>query len=614
MLRRAAILLTLVLVPALALAQSAPDMFKDVARDHWAYQAAESLRARGFLVGYPDEHFRGKRTLTRYEFAIALDRALQRLPGGPSRPGSAGVSLSSPRPLGEEASNLRRLTTEFRAELAAMGNDQATVMRRIDEAQKLSSEILKLSSSPSPPPGRPTGSERADSAFRLGLNTRLTDRPLAAASLPGDYGHLLAGNNSAGSTRLPGFSLAPVAGSSPGQPTLSFLDSQGRRPLFGGPGGELDFTLGSFDHNSRNLALAASGLGPYRFGDDGGLLSVDGARLRTQFGGVALEAFGGRANSLPAPENRSANSPLAGTPLEPLGARIFPFASRPTGASASGSTGQPQLTGFSAGMGLRVLDGGHIRLSSMELAAPAGSAISGVHTVGADMSLRLSNRVRLFGDWGKSIAYSSSPDSAAARLNSAFNAAVQYDAGSLNLSAGYRYVDPNYFAPGYWGRIGSWLNPTNIEGPTVRAAWDISPRFGINVGGEMLSAARDGSLQGGLSEHDTITRALVGIRWNLSQSLETTLDWEGVYWQTQGAGRAPGGASLTGQPSGANALRLHPTEHYFTLGTGYSLSRRAKLRLLYQVGYDGRGSLLGPSGTGTRNTFNVITGQVAVKF
>src|SRR5437660_9309703 len=62
-----------------AAAQNAPDMFKDVPRDHWAYQAVEPLRARGILAGYPDGYFRGQRTLTRYEFAVALDRALQRL-------------------------------------------------------------------------------------------------------------------------------------------------------------------------------------------------------------------------------------------------------------------------------------------------------------------------------------------------------------------------------------------------------------------------------------------------------------------------------------------------------------------------------------------------------
>ena len=57
---------------AAANAQTAPDMFKDLDPNHWAYAATESLRAKGIVIGYPDGYFRGKRTLTRYEFAVAI--------------------------------------------------------------------------------------------------------------------------------------------------------------------------------------------------------------------------------------------------------------------------------------------------------------------------------------------------------------------------------------------------------------------------------------------------------------------------------------------------------------------------------------------------------------
>ena len=68
---------SLVIVLAMpAFAQQA-EPFKDVPTDHWAYQAVESLREKGIVIGYPDGYFRGKRTLTRYEFAVALDRALK---------------------------------------------------------------------------------------------------------------------------------------------------------------------------------------------------------------------------------------------------------------------------------------------------------------------------------------------------------------------------------------------------------------------------------------------------------------------------------------------------------------------------------------------------------
>jgi len=62
-----------------ASAQMAPDAFKDVDKNHWAYDALETLRSKGILIGYPDGYFRGRRTLTRYEFAVALDRALKQV-------------------------------------------------------------------------------------------------------------------------------------------------------------------------------------------------------------------------------------------------------------------------------------------------------------------------------------------------------------------------------------------------------------------------------------------------------------------------------------------------------------------------------------------------------
>src|SRR5437764_10689321 len=76
--------------------------FEDVKPDHWAYQAVTDLQQKGIITGYPDHHFNGQRTLTRYEFAIALKRALDKIatiqgpkgdtgPAGPAGPaGEAG--------------------------------------------------------------------------------------------------------------------------------------------------------------------------------------------------------------------------------------------------------------------------------------------------------------------------------------------------------------------------------------------------------------------------------------------------------------------------------------------------------------------------------------------
>ena len=51
--------------------------FPDVPKDHWAYSYVKSLADRGLLEGYPDGEFKGERSMTRYEFAAIIYRALQ---------------------------------------------------------------------------------------------------------------------------------------------------------------------------------------------------------------------------------------------------------------------------------------------------------------------------------------------------------------------------------------------------------------------------------------------------------------------------------------------------------------------------------------------------------
>lgn len=81
------VLLSLSLVGAPLAGQTAPPsegtpMFADVPKDHWAYAAIEQLLRDGIMIGYfdrPANTFRGDRTLTRYEFAYALARAVTRI-------------------------------------------------------------------------------------------------------------------------------------------------------------------------------------------------------------------------------------------------------------------------------------------------------------------------------------------------------------------------------------------------------------------------------------------------------------------------------------------------------------------------------------------------------
>lgn len=111
--------------------QSAPP---DVRPDHWAYRAVSDLASAGLIKGYPpDGRFLGGRSITRYEMAALLQRIVARideLARRQSTPLPAAPDADTLRPRVEE---LRRLLTEFRAELMVIGTDVARARDAITE-------------------------------------------------------------------------------------------------------------------------------------------------------------------------------------------------------------------------------------------------------------------------------------------------------------------------------------------------------------------------------------------------------------------------------------------------------------------------------------------------
>ena len=99
--------LVLVLVLAFALPVLA-NPFVDVPLNHWAYDSVQSLAAKGVIVGYPDGTFGGVKSLTRYEFAEAVAKAL------------AFVETQGYAVAGDVAI-LEKLAIEFADELASLG-------------------------------------------------------------------------------------------------------------------------------------------------------------------------------------------------------------------------------------------------------------------------------------------------------------------------------------------------------------------------------------------------------------------------------------------------------------------------------------------------------------
>ncbi|MEA3403777.1 MAG: S-layer homology domain-containing protein [Armatimonadota bacterium] len=73
-----AVLALAMLIAVPAFAQTSPA--DTVPFDHWAYDAVQQLVEEGIIIGYPDGTFKGDRAMTRYEFAMAISRLLDKMP------------------------------------------------------------------------------------------------------------------------------------------------------------------------------------------------------------------------------------------------------------------------------------------------------------------------------------------------------------------------------------------------------------------------------------------------------------------------------------------------------------------------------------------------------
>ena len=90
-------------------------MFPDVPENHWAYEYVKGLCEQGIIDGYPDGNFNGNRSMTRYEFAAMLYRALAK-----------GVSLDA-RAVKEFAPELGRI----RVDVISQNKEGQPVIERV---------------------------------------------------------------------------------------------------------------------------------------------------------------------------------------------------------------------------------------------------------------------------------------------------------------------------------------------------------------------------------------------------------------------------------------------------------------------------------------------------
>ncbi len=108
--------------------------FQDLPKDHWAFRDVEFLVKSGYMEGYPDGNFKGRKVVTRYDVALILARMMKRIE---DRKQSANDATEA------ERAALARLTKEFRDELGLLGVRVDALERRMNDVEAKADAVEK---------------------------------------------------------------------------------------------------------------------------------------------------------------------------------------------------------------------------------------------------------------------------------------------------------------------------------------------------------------------------------------------------------------------------------------------------------------------------------------
>jgi len=117
--------LVLTLIPAVF----SMNPFRDVPGDHFAYSAIEKLAEAGVLQGVDEGRFKGRRLMTRYDFAVVIAKTLAHIKGLTSPDKTADLSP-------EISLIMSSLSVEFRDELDKLGVRLDTLEENVARAEE----------------------------------------------------------------------------------------------------------------------------------------------------------------------------------------------------------------------------------------------------------------------------------------------------------------------------------------------------------------------------------------------------------------------------------------------------------------------------------------------
>lgn len=592
------------LISSAAFAQTYPD----VPTGHWAYDAVEELSNDGIIKGYPDGTFKGNRNLTRYEFALALRDALATLKArmaaleaksGVVVPGETitKIETKTDPKMAEEIAKLnadyakmQKLAMEFQDELAALGVDVEALKKDTSDLQKRVDAIEKAMA-------RVQIGGTVDFVVR---GTQMIDNynaidkngiPTQKKSLLGDMNvlHEIGLNIKSQLSETTTADASIVIGNwldYLGSPSV-FPASYNNKPatdiviwkatvntpvsVFGK---QVDLTVGRYENSINPLLMSKPIIDWYTSIDrySNGQYSMDGAKLSTSWGPVTLGAWAGK--------NGTVGSNLSSNNLVMAASSSLPVAGQSIRTANTPYIFVTQSAGVDLGMQVNENIKVKLNYAQMGYDTMANGAILGLLTgptnrlgvYGADMNWdNILSSLNLYANYAQSDLMLNDK-AKLSKNNYAVLAGLGFNLGeSIYLGAGYREVAPYFVTPGYWGRIGSWINPSGIKGVDGKMTWNMN-KLDLTINGGYYEGIRttEKGVTSPFTPQDKVGHIDANLAWKTTDTTTLGVEYEAVMWDLKNYTNVSG-------------VRTKPYENYITVYGNMALAENTSLKLMYQM-------------------------------
>jgi hypothetical protein len=629
---------------------AAAQNFPDIPDNHWAYEAIANLKGK-ILFGYPDGLYRPARPMSRAEFAAAANQLYQMMMAKDNQLQSAidaltrrldqhathgtgqggGVSqadfdalkrqvnemqtrLNSMQTWGQDIANLKRLTTEFERELAAMGVDIDAMKRDFAD---LAARVKKLEEGGGGMPfnihgegnfvvtaghstdslfgmtktGRVTGIGQSGSDFdgvSVGMTNDLDMFHELNVSMDGKSGENVSWIVSMNMGNMFGwfddFNFGDTNSQGAGmsfednEDNVLYLDQMNAKFDTNVAGQGFTATVGRFRHSGGAFFMARPDYTEFFENKrwDNGEFVMDGAKLNFDFGSVDLTTFAARNSDR---MGIGEDSPNLNLMMHDLGDDEF-------------------LVDAMLGFELAAALGGNGSLRGVYYLQDSYDVDSGINrmsTFGGELNLDLGS-LDFYGVYSQT-NFGYNTTTVLDSDNAAWAAWLAYESDSFGFDVGYARVEGNFGAFGNWGRLGTQWNPTNIEGFGGGVWLKLGNRMKLMAGAAMFDGAEDTPGLFGLpiTTDDQVQSYHLGLDYELNSAWDLKLGYENVKFDFD--------------------LGLDPSQRWYTVGLSHDLSEAAKFSIMYMmsdVDFKGVGGL-DPFGA-DRYKGGILSTQLSFKF